>query len=168
MKHYWICLSIGDYLNSYDDNGYYYSQIGNLQITDDSEELFNFAPNEVWHEITEDEYKKASENDNFVLNYDDIHCIGKCIECQRYIGRRFIGGKYIRCDQIEPLYPDPYFKKENAFHACCIINKEYVDAPKMSECIKNAKNKNSKKHFVKCIIIYMFSKILSLIKKIKS
>lgn len=77
MKHYQICLSIGDYLNSYDDNGYYYSQIGNLQITADSEELYNFAPNEVWHEITEDEYKKTSNNDNFVLNYDDIHCIGK-------------------------------------------------------------------------------------------
>ena len=57
MKHYWICLSIGDYLNSYDDNGYYYSQIGNLQVTDDSEEPHNLAPNEVWHEITEDEYK---------------------------------------------------------------------------------------------------------------
>lgn len=85
-------LQVDDYVNSYDDNGYYYySQIGNLQITADSEELYNFAPNEVWHEITEDEYKKTSNNDNFVLNYDDIHCIGKCTECQRYIGRKFIG-----------------------------------------------------------------------------
>lgn len=84
-------LQVDDYVNSYDDNGYYYSQIGNLQITPDSEELYNFAPNEVWHEITEDEYKKISNNDNFVLNYDDIHCIGKCTEYQRYIGRKFIG-----------------------------------------------------------------------------
>lgn len=164
MKHYWICLSIGDYLNSYDDNGYYYSQIGNLQVTDDSEELYNFAPNEVWHEITEDEYKKASNNNNFVLNYDDIHCIGKCTECQKYIGRKFIGGKYIRCDQVKPLYPDLYFKNENAFHTCCIINKEYVETP---ENIKITKKLNNRRHFFKCIIIYMFTKIKSLIKLIK-
>ena len=161
MKHYWICLSIGDYLNSYEDNGYYYSQIGNLQVTDDSEELYNFAPDEIWCEITEDEYKKASNNNNFVLNYDDIHCIGKCTECQRYIGRKFIGGKYIRCDQVKPLYPDPYFKNENAFHACCVINKEYVET---AENIKIAKKLNNRRHFFKCIIIYMFTKIKSLIK----
>ena len=74
----------------YDDNGYYYSQIGNLQIT-------------------EDEYKKTSNNGNFVLNYDDIHCIGKCAECQRYIRRKFIGENILGvirlnlCSQIHIL-----------------------------------------------------------------
>ena len=65
-------------------------------------------------------------------------------------------GKYIRCDQVKPLYPDPYFKNENAFHACCIINKEYVEIP---ENIKIAKKLNNRRHFFKCIIIYMFKKI---------
>ena len=163
-KYYYICVCIGDYLDCYEDNAYYYSQIGNLQEVNAGEELKTLAPNEIWKRITEDEYNKALANDNYVINYDNIHCIGKCTECQRYLGRRLITGEYIRCDQTTPLYPDPNFKNENAYHACCIINKEYVQN---DETLKNAKNINNRKQFFKCIIIYMFTKIKSLIKLIK-
>ena len=74
-KYYYICVCIGDYLDCYEDNAYYYSQIGNLQEVNAGEELKTLAPNEIWKRITEDEYNKALANDNYVINYDSIYIL---------------------------------------------------------------------------------------------
>lgn len=152
---YWICVCIGHFWEAEDENANNFLHLGALQKTKFGEKPKKFTKQEVWKEISEYDYEEALRNDNHVINYDGVHCIGQCNECIKYIGRFLPTGRYIRCDQEKPLYSDMTFEDETCFHACCIIKEQQ---PKEQEVLKNTNKKFSLRQIFEKYILFLFRK----------
>lgn len=107
---YWLCIFKGEDTNSQEQYEEYYPIIGSLFVSKKNEKPPMDHNDDQWVEISQEEYEKAMNDENYIIKYDGVHCIGKCTECQRYISKKHI------CEEDDHIVKD-----QGVFKNCCIF-----------------------------------------------
>lgn len=141
-KRYWICVASGDWQQLYDKRDviakkeYHAIGLGKTITTVRGQEPTVYA-DEVWHEISEEDYRKVKKEKGYIIKYDGIHCVGTCEMCKYYMGIKYmpaLGNPKKRTGLWGcscPAEERPYFK-ENMFggpqsdKSCCVLKDDEV------------------------------------------
>ena len=136
-KRYWICVNSGDWSRLFDKRDsiarkdYMAIGLGRVVTTVRNQEPVVYA-DEIWHEISEEDYRRVKKDKDFVLKYDGIHCIASCEKCKFYKGisylpalgnpKKRIGFWGCSCPVEErPYYNDNMFGGPNTCKSCCVL-----------------------------------------------
>ena len=78
---YWLCIYRGEEIDTQEQYEELYPVIGSLFVAKKNEEPPTIHKDDKWVEISQEEYENAMNNEDYIIKYDGIHCIGKCSEC---------------------------------------------------------------------------------------
>ena len=108
---YWLCIFKGE-KDSQDKSEEVYPVVGSLFVSKNNELPPIIHSEDKWVEISQEDYENAMNDEDYVIKYDGVHCIGKCTECKEYIKNKKI------CNET-----DEVIKYPNKYKSCCIFNK---------------------------------------------
>ena len=78
---YWLCIYRGEEIDTQEQYEELYPVVGSLFVAKKNEEPPTIHKDDKWVEISREEYENALNNEDYIIKYDGVHCIGKCTEC---------------------------------------------------------------------------------------
>ena len=111
---YWLCIYRGGEIDTQEQYEEYYPVLGSLFVSKKNEKPPTIHKDDKWIEISQEDYENAMNDEDYIIKYDGVHCIGKCTECREWINNKKI------CNETDKVISNP--KK---FKNCCIFQRKY-------------------------------------------